>query len=71
LAARTPGSWPGCAVAKRIDIYAAELLHGMIVDEVSDLDLSYTPSLGSPYDAGQAAASGWTLAHRPYPEGTP
>jgi hypothetical protein len=53
------------SVAKRIDIYAAALHHGMTVDEVSDLDLSYTPPLGSPYDAVQAAAHAWTLAHRP------
>jgi NADPH-dependent 2,4-dienoyl-CoA reductase/sulfur reductase-like enzyme len=54
----------GSAVAKRIDIYAAALHSGLSVDEVSDLDLSYTPPLGSPYDAVQAAAHAWTLAHR-------
>jgi NADPH-dependent 2,4-dienoyl-CoA reductase/sulfur reductase-like enzyme len=51
------------AVAKRIDIYAAALHHAMSVDAVSDLDLSYTPPLGSPYDAVQAAAHAWTLAN--------
>ena len=52
------------AVAKRIDVYATALHHGMRVDAVSDLDLSYTPPLGSPYDAVQIAAQGWTLANR-------
>jgi hypothetical protein len=32
----------------------------MTVDEVSDLDLSYTPPLGSPWDAVQAGAQAWT-----------
>jgi NADPH-dependent 2,4-dienoyl-CoA reductase/sulfur reductase-like enzyme len=60
----------GTAVAKRIDIYATALHHGMTVDAVSDLDLSYTPPLGSPYDAVQAAAHAWTLAHHSHPGAT-
>jgi len=52
------------AVAKRVDIYATALHHGMSASEISDLDLSYTPPLGSPYDAVQVAAHEWTLAHR-------
>jgi NADPH-dependent 2,4-dienoyl-CoA reductase/sulfur reductase-like enzyme len=47
-------------VAKRIDIAAAAIYHSMTVDEVSDLDLSYTPPLGSPWDAVQAGAQAWT-----------
>jgi hypothetical protein len=43
-------------VAKRIGIAAAAIYHGMTVDEVSDLDLSYTPPLGSPWDAVQMGA---------------
>jgi hypothetical protein len=35
-------------IAKRIDAYATALFHSMSVDEISDLDLSYTPPLGSP-----------------------
>ena len=31
----------------------------MTVDEVSDLDLSYTPPLGSPWDAVQMGAQAW------------
>ncbi|MFI0942739.1 FAD-dependent oxidoreductase [Streptomyces sp. NPDC021020] len=52
-------------VSKRIDIYAAALFHGMTVDSVSDLDLSYTPPLGSPWDAVQVAAQAWSREHRP------
>jgi hypothetical protein len=46
-------------VAKRIDIAAVSIFHEMSVDEVSDLDLSYTPPLGSPWDAVQAGAQVW------------
>ena len=46
-------------VAKRIDIAATAIYHGMTVDEVSDLDLSYTPPLGSPWDAIQMGAQAW------------
>jgi NADPH-dependent 2,4-dienoyl-CoA reductase/sulfur reductase-like enzyme len=47
-------------IAKRIDIAAAAIYCGLTVDEVSDLDLSYTPPLGSPWDAVQAGAQAWT-----------
>ena len=47
-------------VAKRIDIAATAIYHGMTIDEVSDLDLSYTPPLGSPWDAVQMGAQAWT-----------
>ena len=47
------------AVAKRIDIAAAAIHHGMTVGELADLDLSYTPPLGSPWDAVQMAAQTW------------
>ncbi len=46
-------------IAKRVDIAAAAIFHGMTVDAVSDLDLSYTPPLGSPWDAVQMAAQTW------------
>jgi NADPH-dependent 2,4-dienoyl-CoA reductase/sulfur reductase-like enzyme len=49
-------------IAKRIDIAAAAIFNHMTVDAVSDLDLSYTPPLGSPWDAVQAAAQAWTRA---------
>ena len=46
-------------VAKRIDIAATAIFHGMTVDEVSDLDLAYTPPLGSPWEAVQMGAQAW------------
>jgi len=46
-------------VAKHIDIAATAIFHGMAVEEVSDLDLSYTPPLGSPWEAIQAGAQPW------------
>ncbi len=52
-------------VAKRIDIAATAIYNGMTVDAVSDLDLSYTPPLGSPWDAIQAGAQAWTRQAAP------
>ncbi|MGO8863204.1 MAG: FAD-dependent oxidoreductase [Acidimicrobiales bacterium] len=49
-------------VAKRIDIAATAIFNEMSVDELSDLDLSYTPPLGSPWDAVQAGAQAWVRA---------
>ncbi len=49
-------------ISKRIDTYATALHAGLSVDEVIDLDLSYTPPLGSPWDAVQVAAQGWERA---------
>jgi NADPH-dependent 2,4-dienoyl-CoA reductase/sulfur reductase-like enzyme len=46
-------------IAKRADIAATAIYHSMTVDAVSDLDLSYTPPLGSPWDAVQMAAQAW------------
>ena len=46
-------------IAKRIDIAATAIFHGMTVDAVSDLDLSYTPPLGSPWEAVQIGAQAW------------
>ncbi len=50
----------GSEIAKRIDIPATAILNKMTVDAVSDLDLSYTPPLGSPWDALQTGAQEWT-----------
>ncbi|MFJ8630961.1 hypothetical protein [Streptomyces sp. NPDC093568] len=50
-------------IAKRVDTYATALFHGMSMDGVSDLDLSCTPSLGSPWDAVQAAIQAWSREH--------
>jgi NADPH-dependent 2,4-dienoyl-CoA reductase/sulfur reductase-like enzyme len=49
-------------IAKRIDIAATAIFHHMTVEAVSDLDLSYTPPLGSPWDAVQMGAQAWTQA---------
>jgi NADPH-dependent 2,4-dienoyl-CoA reductase/sulfur reductase-like enzyme len=46
-------------IAKRIDIAAAAIYNEMTVDAFSDLDLSYTPPLGSPWDAMQIGAQAW------------
>jgi NADPH-dependent 2,4-dienoyl-CoA reductase/sulfur reductase-like enzyme len=51
-------------IAKRIDIAAAAIYSTMTVDALSDLDLSYTPPLGSPWDAVQMGAQAWVRATR-------
>ena len=43
-------------IARRIDI---AIFHHMTVDAVSDIDLSYTPPLGSPWEAVQMGAQAW------------
>jgi NADPH-dependent 2,4-dienoyl-CoA reductase/sulfur reductase-like enzyme len=50
--------------AKRIDIFATALFHGMRVDELNDLDLSYTPPVSSPWDPVQMSAQAWMKAQR-------
>jgi NADPH-dependent 2,4-dienoyl-CoA reductase/sulfur reductase-like enzyme len=51
-------------IAKRIDIAATAIFHQMTVDAVSDLDLSYTPPLGSPWEAVQMGAQAWVRETR-------
>ncbi len=46
-------------IAKRIDMPATALHNEMTIDALSDLDLSYTPPLGSPWEALQAGAQAW------------
>ena len=46
-------------VPKRGDVVAAALYQGMTVSALNDLDLSYTPPFGSPWDAIQVAAQDW------------
>ena len=53
----------GTETAKRVDTYATALFAGLTVAQVSDLDLSYTPPLGSPWDAVQAATQAWSREH--------
>ncbi|MGA9359864.1 MAG: FAD-dependent oxidoreductase, partial [Mycobacterium sp.] len=51
-------------IAKRVDTYATAIFHEMTVDSLSQLDLSYTPPLGSPWDATQMAAQAWVREHQ-------
>ncbi len=46
-------------IAKRVDIAATAIFNQMTVQAVSDLDLSYTPPLGSPWEAVQMGAQTW------------
>jgi hypothetical protein len=61
LGAQVLGSF-GAEISKRVDIFAAALFHGMAVEELGDLDLSYTPPLSSPWDPVQMAAHRWAAA---------
>jgi NADPH-dependent 2,4-dienoyl-CoA reductase/sulfur reductase-like enzyme len=63
LGAQIVGHWKA-EVAKRIDIFATALFHAMTVDRLNDLDLSYTPPMGAPWDAVQEAAQQWCASAR-------
>ena len=56
-------------IASRIDVAAAAIFHGTAVDDLSELDLSYTPPLGSPWNAFQAAAQTWVRDQQAIPLG--
>lgn len=58
LGAQLLGHWQS-EVAKRCDIFATAIFHEMKVEELNDLDLSYTPPLSSPWDPVQIAAQNW------------
>jgi NADPH-dependent 2,4-dienoyl-CoA reductase/sulfur reductase-like enzyme len=58
LGGQLPGSH-GAEVSKRIDILATAIHNANVVADLADLDLSYTPPLGSPWDAVQQAAHAW------------
>ena len=64
LGAQLVGRLHGSEVAKRVDIAATALHHGMTVADVEDLDLSYTPPLGSPWEAMQMGAQEWVRARQ-------
>jgi NADPH-dependent 2,4-dienoyl-CoA reductase/sulfur reductase-like enzyme len=49
-------------IAKRIDTPAAALHAGWPIDRLNDLDLSYTPPFGTPWDALQVAGQAWQAA---------
>jgi NADPH-dependent 2,4-dienoyl-CoA reductase/sulfur reductase-like enzyme len=63
LGAQILGSWKA-EVSKRIDVFATALYHGMTVEGLNDLDLSYTPLLNSPWDPVQISAQAWSHAVR-------
>jgi len=46
-------------IAKRCDLFAGAIHHGMTMEEFNDYDFAYTPSLSSPYDPTQMAAQAW------------
>lgn len=46
-------------ISKRIDIVAAALYQNAQVDDLNDMDLSYTPPFSSPWDPVQIAAQAW------------
>ena len=50
----------GASVSKRIDTVAVSIHNGMTVESLTDLDLSYTPPLSSPWDPVQMAAQTWS-----------
>jgi NADPH-dependent 2,4-dienoyl-CoA reductase/sulfur reductase-like enzyme len=53
----------GAEIAKRVDTYATALFHEMTIGAMSELDLAYTPPLGSPWDAVQMASQTWVREH--------
>jgi len=63
LGAQMVGHW-STEVPKRIDTFAAAIHNAMSVDQLSDLDLSYTPPFSAPWDPVQVAAQAWAAATR-------
>ena len=53
-------------VSKRIDVFASAIYNRMRIDELNDLDLSYTPPLSSPWDPIQMSAQAWSKRMRNY-----
>jgi len=49
----------GTEVSKRADIVAAAIFNNLSIEQLNDLDLSYTPPLSSPWDPVQMAAQAW------------
>ncbi|MDZ7723392.1 MAG: FAD-dependent oxidoreductase [candidate division KSB1 bacterium] len=58
LGAQLVGAY-GTEVSKRIDIVAAALYQNIKVEDLNNLDLSYTPPLSSPWDPVQMASQCW------------
>jgi NADPH-dependent 2,4-dienoyl-CoA reductase/sulfur reductase-like enzyme len=51
----------GAEISKRIDIAATAIHAGHRVDDLANLDLSYTPPLSSPWDPVQVAGQAWSV----------
>ena len=58
LGAQLLGHWQS-EVSKRCDVFATAIFHEMKVEELNDLDLSYTPPFSSPWDPVQVSAQHW------------
>jgi NADPH-dependent 2,4-dienoyl-CoA reductase/sulfur reductase-like enzyme len=56
--------YKGAEISKRVDTYATALFHEMTVAHMTELDLAYTPPLGSPWDAVQMATQTWVREHQ-------
>jgi len=63
LGAQIVGS-SGSEISKRVDVVAAALFQGGTVDDLNDMDLSYTPPFSSPWDPLQIAAQAWMRADK-------
>ncbi len=61
LGAQILGAWKA-EVSKRVDVFATALFNGMRVAQMSEIDLSYTPPLSSPWDPVQIAAQFWSTS---------
>ncbi|MGD9289321.1 MAG: FAD-dependent oxidoreductase [Desulfobacterales bacterium] len=46
-------------VSKRVDVVATAMFYEMKVEDLLDIDLSYTPPLSSPWDPVQISAQAW------------
>jgi len=47
-------------VSKRIDVFASAIYNRMRIDDLNDIDLSYTPPLSNPWDPIQMSAQEWS-----------
>jgi NADPH-dependent 2,4-dienoyl-CoA reductase/sulfur reductase-like enzyme len=46
-------------VSKRVDVVATAIFNELKVEDLNDIDLSYTPPLSSPWDPVQIASQAW------------
>jgi hypothetical protein len=51
-------------VSKRIDVMATAIFNELKMEGLSDIDLSYTPPLSSPWDPLQIASQAWGKNNR-------